>query len=1152
MRALRWVIWITAGFVLLACAAWLWLLHTTQGARLIVARAGAAAGLEVAHVDGAIASGLDLQDVRFASDSVEVTIAKLSAAADIDVMPLSIRIEQASAETVRVAIAARAAGGDPGPDAADVLASLVLPFPLYVDNLRVSDIEVANGDGARRIEEVGLIATWFEDIQVHRLAVSMAELDAEGEAAIGLANGNAITSDVSASLKPALTQLREPVSVRVQTDGDPAGAHVLATVDTFARIDGQVRWQDGLDAAAEITLLEFELADHVDDWPAGFPLDGILRATINETGIALRDSVLEIGDTGGRILVDAGMRREDGRVDGRLRWQKLRWPLPDEQVRVRSESADLQLGGTLDDWAAVGTIAVAVRDLPPGKFEIDGKGDRTGARGRVVDSEVLGGRVAGEFAYSWTDAQAWLARLNLTSVHLDWLLPDWPAVVSGRLDAEGTGKPFAMHAILDGVDGELRGERLRADGVVDIANGDVIVTDLRVAHGSSSALLDGALMTPAGLRFELRVNELATYLDSLAGEVAATGVVSLAEPGFLDAALDSPLLSIGDVAVASLAARVAASDEEQSVALTGTYRDTPMQLRLSGAFADWREPLQSRFEGQLGLLEIDLGDEHSMALSEPAAVAFETGEFAVENLCLEDRVGASLCADVRWRQGGDYGAEMTLRELPLDIVEHLTESPFLFDQRISGTFNWQHTFGAGPRGSGRLTLSPGTIAPIDEPDSTVATGEAVLDFEIEQGRLLRGDVILPFPGRGAVSGDFSVADVRLGAESGVAGNLDVDLSSIRTLSRLTRLVDNASGALRARVNLAGTVAEPVWTGDLSLSDGEFSYGPVGLDLTEVELTGTMDPDYRFDVAGAFRAGRGKGEIVSRADYSNADEPGLMFRISGDRLTVVNVPDVFVEADMDLDVFLDRETLEINGEVKVPNALVKPRNITASKISESEDVIIVAGELPDPPEEKQQRSDLEYRGELNVSLGDSVVVDLDVAKANVTGAVNFNWQGGAIPIANGRYLIDGNIEAFGQVLEISEGSVQFPKVPADEPFIRVMAEREIYGNTQVKRAGVLVDGPIRRPTVEPYTRPLTTEERALALLVTGSDFDFEQGVGAIDFGTYIAPRLFVSYGVGVFERENIISARFDLSRGFGIKASSGSKESGIDLNYRFEN
>ena len=278
----------------------------------------------------------------------------------------------------------------------------------------------------------------------------------------------------------------------------------------------------------------------------------------------------------------------------------------------------------------------------------------------------------------------------------------------------------------------------------------------------------------------------------------------------------------------------------------------------------------------------------------------------------------------------------------------------------------------------------------------------------------------------------------------------------------------------------------------------------------------------------------------------------MFKLRGDRLTLINVPDVFVETDANIDVSLDRATLTINGELDVPNALVKPRNISTSKVNESEDVVVVAGELPDRPEEKTSRGELEYRGELNVSLGESVVVDLDLAEANVTGAVNFDWQGDMIPVANGRYLIDGSIEAFGQVLAISEGSLHFPKVPADQPHIRIVAEREIYGNTQVKRAGVLIDGPVRRPTIEAFTQPMTTEERALALLVTGSDFDYEQGVGAIDFGTYIAPRLFVSYGVGVFERENIISARFDLSKGFGIKASSSSKESGVDLNYRFEN
>ena len=48
-----------------------------------------------------------------------------------------------------------------------------------------------------------------------------------------------------------------------------------------------------------------------------------------------------------------------------------------------------------------------------------------------------------------------------------------------------------------------------------------------------------------------------------------------------------------------------------------------------------------------------------------------------------------------------------------------------------------------------------------------------------------------------------------------------------------------------------------------------------------------------------------------------------------------------------------------------------------------------------------------------------------------------------------------------------------------------------------------------------------------------------------------PRLFVSYGVGIFDRDNVISARYDLARGFGIKMSSGDNASGVDLSYRFE-
>jgi translocation and assembly module TamB len=171
---------------------------------------------------------------------------------------------------------------------------------------------------------------------------------------------------------------------------------------------------------------------------------------------------------------------------------------------------------------------------------------------------------------------------------------------------------------------------------------------------------------------------------------------------------------------------------------------------------------------------------------------------------------------------------------------------------------------------------------------------------------------------------------------------------------------------------------------------------------------------------------------------------------------------------------------------------------------------------------------------------------------VTGSTEFTWSGDPLPNAIGRYDIDGEILVLGQRLEITEGFVRFDNVPADDPYLRLRAEREIFGNTGVRRAGALVSGNLSRPTIEPYTDPVTTEERALTLLVTGSDFDIDQGVGAIDFGTYVAPRVFVSYGIGLFEEENVIRVRYDLKRGFGITGSSGGREAGVDLSYRIEN
>lgn len=88
-------------------------------------------------------------------------------------------------------------------------------------------------------------------------------------------------------------------------------------------------------------------------------------------------------------------------------------------------------------------------------------------------------------------------------------------------------------------------------------------------------------------------------------------------------------------------------------------------------------------------------------------------------------------------------------------------------------------------------------------------------------------------------------------------------------------------------------------------------------------------------------------------------------------------------------------------------------------------------------------------------------------------------------------------------------------------------------------------------IEAYTNPRTTSDRAWASLITGSDVDYGQGVGAFEVGAYIASKLYLSYGISLFDDDHVIGARYDLKKGFGVKGTSSQRESGIDMSYTID-
>ena len=1175
-----------------------------------IAESSTANRLAAADVSGDIAGGVTVSALRWDDGSVQVLVPTVRVHAEVELLPLVVRVGELDVDEVNIA-SRSTSGVDSAPIApGDVTASLPLPLTLEMHNVAIDRLTIDNGNGENLIiEEIALDAVWSDTLAIealrargHGVAVDLKGLVALSDSAPFDLQVALSTADVQVDATGSgdLEQFRLAASIAatvpdigaVNAEVHGVGSLTGLVVESLL-VDGpnlrllgagDVDWAQQLRARLDVDLERLAMTPFTAGWPAANPVFGVFEVELEPAAVRISDAVLGIAGTRASLMADGHWDPPSNTVGGTLSWSELQWPIGTVDPQFSSSVGDVEVGGSLDDWFVDGMMAVSAAEVPDGVFNLRGNGDRDRVTAEIVDSAVFGGAVSGTLDYEWRGAEPWSVALYLQDVETSQILPDWPGVIGGYIEAAGTRKPLQVSARLDNVSGTLRGEPVRANGKLVHDETTTRADNLALVHGNASATLNGAANTGDGLTFSLQLDAAERYLDGVAGALQAHGAVSLsAEAPHLSVNLDSPELTLGDVvlhdfevrnrrsddqiaAIEASAARLTLSGQrldsvrtellyapnEQRIDVSFEHAATPVRVSMNGAFNDWRDPLRSTWRGFIDEFAFDFGPGRRFELQAPAALLLSPDHIALREMCLQEASDARICVNAERSPAHDIHLDAGITDLPLQMIARLAVPGLAFEQNASGTIDVRRTSGGVFSGNAVLATTPGRVTSVEDPALTLETDRGQVEFTIVDGKLLSGVVKVPMPGVGGIDATLSLADLTQPTSSDLAGRISVTMNDIAIAAPVIPAIDAIGGRLVGDVEFSGSVAAPAVNGRFDIDDGTLRYQPIGLQLDDIAVRGELSGFGTLLLDGQFTAGSGRGRIISSADYRDSDRPGLQFRISGEKLRLVDVPDVSAVVSPNIDVDLSGEHLDIDGTLNIDRARVTPAYLAENRVDESSDVVIVAGDAMTQGGNGEPNSRLRFGGKLDVVLGDDVRVDVDVARAFLGGAVTFSWDGEPMPMADGRIGVNGTIQAFGQVLNISQGAVRFPKVAASNPTIRLRAEREIYGNSQVKKAGVLVDGPAERPTIEPYTIPATTEERALTLLVTGSDFDYEQGVGAVDFGTYIAPKLFVSYGVGIFDRDNVISARYDLGRGFGVKASSGSQESGIDLSYSFDN
>jgi translocation and assembly module TamB len=939
--------------------------------------------------------------------------------------------------------------------------------------------------------------------------------------------------------------------------------------------------------ALKTRITQLDPSPWVSQWPQGEFLIAELNMEYSAQHLLIPDARIKVNGSGAEARIRADVDLVKEQIDATVKWHDLSWPVNVPAPRFTSPTGQLEILGQLAQWQAIADVELVLGDYPKTRMQLQGAGDRSSAHLVLQDSQLLGGRMSGEADIDWLTRPAGSIRLNAQGIDPGALLEEWP----GRLDAElrisGNVEEGIVAADLEieNLEGVLRDQRVQANGGISLAEERLEFRRLDIGLNDARLQLEGATTDAAGAAFSFNGPLPGILLNGVNGYAQLDGRFSNHQgKPLIELSMQALDLTWDDISIKALAIQVGEQQggtplpsidvnatrlqwqervfDEVSLSLQPEGKAHRLTASVASEMVDFtgrakvqagapEASLTGPWSGELEILELIVADSFGFELEEPAAFTWMDASFALPGACFQGTRGEGICTGVSYQANSDLSVNATLNAIPLSYLPEILQLDVGFEQLLSGRVDWRMSAGSAPLGSVDLRVSPGQIVDLIDNEPFMESREGSFGFQMRDGNLEAGVLDIEFPGVGFIDVDFEVQDFALRGQQQLRGVIASQLNDIEIFGQLALpMLDQTGGRFESNIRIGGTLSDPQLDGRFSLTEGVFYYAPTGLRLVDVNLAGKLESRDQGTLDGQFRLGDGIARLDGRFSYENAGQAKLHLDVTGEDLLMINTTNLKMLADMNLNIGLAPGRLDINGNVEVPSAQLTSSNLVINTVTDSEDLVVV-NRVQQQEEATARQEKTQVFGQLVVAFGDAVNVKIPGVETSITGSVSYNWSGEPVPLANGNYYLNGVVDVYGPRLEFISSSIAFPGVPANNPLLNIRAQREIFGNTQIRSAGVQLTGTLKRPLLEAFTVPVTNEDRAWTLLVTGSDFDQGQGVGGFDVGTYILPRLYISYGISLFEDDNVISARYDLKRGFGVKVTSGQRETGLDISYTID-
>lgn len=705
-----------------------------------------------------------------------------------------------------------------------------------------------------------------------------------------------------------------------------------------------------------------------------------------------------------------------------------------------------------------------------------------------------------------------------------------------------------------------------------------------IMHGNVKSMgkLTGKKSSPA-ISAKLQAENI-KYENYQAGIIDISAVADLVEKGKIDVNISSSTIKLDDYEIfeASIKAEGSANNHIVDFSSIDTYQKINISTRGKLTGLNWF--------GEIHAINLENKSIGQWKLKQVTPASYQNNLLSTDTLCLENQ-SASICSALKWNtETHDVEGKMNARQLPFELFK----SFYPDDLEVSGLVDANLI--ASRSNKGQLTAE-GDIATTKGHLAISIDDESVEEVSFEPSQLAFS--LIDHSLKSELTVNFTKPEVKPITAQLHLENIDIyepDLSVIKLSGKVNSGIDNLSlfepltphlsdvhGSLLVDIDIAGTASQPIITGDIILSNGEAYVHELGIEI-QFALEGKANRLGEYRITGVMHSGEGTIDISAQLSGFDPDTGILTIHLNGKDFEAVSLPEVWALVSPDIVIHMDLRSTSIKGEILIPQAQIDLEHIYIPA-SVSDDVNILS-------EKKTARKKDPYKlkTDLNVTLGENIDVTGKGVTGKLKGQLNLFTNNNYDIVADGEiFMQDGSFSMYAQNLEIREGRLIYNKAIIDDPELSIRAAREIGQIT----AGVRVTGKASDPIVTLFSTPSLSHEEILSYLVFGrplasltsgegvdlistattlglqnSGFitdsiantfgldDLKVSTGpnnqdaALVLGKYLTPKLYISYGMGLFETLNTIRLKYDISRRWAVQSESGTYM-GVDLLYQIE-